>query len=324
MPKSNTSKMDEFASLESRDVREYWEHEAYDLTPWLASQIEDEGASEFENVLGLDLEVIEREKSVGKYSVDIYARVVGDGRTVIIENQLGDSDHDHLGKSIAYAAGVDADIIVWVAPRFNDEHQDAIQWLNAKSREDVDLFAIRLEVWTIQESPPAVRLNPVEKPSEWKEKAQRSRGAVSDRNRLREGFWTEFRDRIEDTRTPLRARKPQPRHYYSNSIGVSGYHISYFIDEDAGELGLELIIEDSPEVFEELQAQADALEGELGTELYWDDLRETRSGKMRSNIGVTRTADIEDRSQWDEYFDWMFEQGERFHEVFPDKLRELE
>ncbi len=123
----------DFQELEPQDVREYWTHEAHEFTPWLANEIRSEDASHLEDVLGLDLEVIQMEKSVGKYSVDILAEVVEDGRQVVIENQLDQSDHDHLGKSIAYAAGVDADIIVWIAPKFNDEHRDAFQWLNRNS-----------------------------------------------------------------------------------------------------------------------------------------------------------------------------------------------
>ena len=136
---------EEFHELEPQDVREYWTHEAHDFTPWLATSIGSEEVSHLEDVLGLDLEVTETEKSVGKYNVDIVAEVVDDGRQVVIENQLSSSDHDHLGKSIAYAAGVDADIIVWISPTFNDEHRDAIQWLNKNSREGIDLFAIRLD-----------------------------------------------------------------------------------------------------------------------------------------------------------------------------------
>jgi len=313
----------EFASLEPQDVRQYWEHEEYDFTPWLADEIETEGASDLEDVLGLDVEIIEREKSVGKYNVDIYAQVVDDGRTIVIENQLQDSDHDHLGKAIAYAAGVDADIIVWLAPAFNDEHRDAMQWLNENTREGIDLFAIRLEVWRIESSPPAVRFNAIEQPSEWKEKAQRSRGELSERDQLREEFWTAFRDQIEEASTPLSSRKPYPSHYYSNPIGVGGYHMSFYIDEDESELGLELIFEDDAEGFEELRDHAEELERELDADLYWGELRETRTGKMRSELEVKRDADIEDREQWDEYFDWMLEQGRRFHEVFPERLRQL-
>jgi len=316
--------MPEFAALEPQEVREYWKHEAYEFTPWLADEIESEGTSNLEDALGIDLEVLEREKNVGKYNVDIYAQVVDDGGTIIIENQLEDSDHDHLGKAIAYAAGVDADIIVWIAPEFNDEHGDAVQWLNNNSREGIDFFAIKLEVWRIADSPPSVRLNPVEKPSEWIEKAQRSRGEISDRDKRREEFWTEFRDRIQNKKTPLRPRKPYPSHYYSNPIGVGGYHISFYVNEDEEELGLELIIEDDEAVYHELKDQAAAIEAELGETVYWGDLRETRTGKMRSDLAVSRDADIRDRSQWDDYFDWMFEQAEAFHDIFPELLRELQ
>ncbi|GAB7121187.1 hypothetical protein [Natrinema pallidum] len=145
--------------------------EAQDFTPWIANEIRSADESELEDTLGLELEVVEEEKSVGRYNVDILAEVIDDNRNVVIENQLNSSDHDHLGKSIAYASGVDADIIVWIAPRFYDEHRDAMQWLNENSREGVDLFAVRLEVWKIGNSDPAVRLNPVVEPSEWKEKA---------------------------------------------------------------------------------------------------------------------------------------------------------
>lgn len=100
----------------TQDVREYWPDEARDFTPWLADAIRDEEASHLEDVLGLDLSVSAIEKSVGRYNVDILAQVIDDNRNVIIENQLGQSDHDHLGKAIAYAAGVDAAIIVWIAP----------------------------------------------------------------------------------------------------------------------------------------------------------------------------------------------------------------
>ncbi|UPV72723.1 DUF4268 domain-containing protein [Halorussus limi] len=316
--------MSSFASLTSQDVRDYWEHEEREFTPWLAEEIVAEDSSELENVLGLDLEVIEREKSVGKYNVDIFARVIDDGRNVVIENQLNDSDHDHLGKAIAYAAGVDADIIVWVAPRFNDEHRDAVQWVNENSREGVDLFAIRLEVWRIEDSPPAVRLNPVEKPSEWKEKAKRREGELSETKQLQEEFWTEFRNRIQASSSPLRARKPKPRHYYSNPIGKSGYHISFGIYWKEQDLRLELIIKDNEEAFQGLKSEKEAIESELRTDVEWVEPRETRGGNMRSNIRVAREADIENREQWDEYFDWMLEYGKRFHDVFPERLRQID
>ena len=102
----------EFEELEPQDARDYWTHEERDFTPWLEDELHEDGTSQLEDVLELDLTVNEREKRVGKCSIDLYAEATDDGRQVVIENQLSTSDHDQLGKAIAYAAGVEADIIV--------------------------------------------------------------------------------------------------------------------------------------------------------------------------------------------------------------------
>lgn len=315
--------MTEFASLESQDVREYWEHEERDFTPWLADQIRAETDSKLENTLELDLTVKEEEKSVGRYNVDILAEVVDDNRNVVIENQLGSSDHDHLGKSIAYASGVDADIIVWIAPRFYDEHRDAIHWLNENSREGVDLFAIRLEVWTIGGSDPAVRFNPVAEPSEWKEKAQRSDKELTDTQQLREEFWTALRDQIEARDTPLSPRKPPTSYYYNNPIGRSGFKLQFRIKVTENEAAVGLLIPDNPEAYFHLHEHQEAIANRFKRDLVWSDPEETRSGRERSEIMLTRRANIREKEEWDELIQWMIENGERFHDVFYDRLQQL-
>jgi hypothetical protein len=315
--------MPKFGSLESQDVREYWEHEADDFTPWLADEIRNEPVSEIEDTLGLDFQIIDVEKSVGRYNLDVLAEVVDDNRNVIIENQLNSSDHDHLGKSIAYASGVDADIIVWIAPRFYDEHRDAMQWLNENSREGVNLFALRLEVWRIGESEPAVRLNPVIEPSEWKEKAQRSDDELTDTEELREEFWTAFRDRIEERDTPLSPRKPFPDYYYNNPIGKSGFELQFTIKVSENELGAGLVIRDDAEAFWELSEERDEIDAHFDKEVIWNEPEETRSGKERSKIMVTKFADVTDQERWDDCLEWMMQNGEMFHEVFYDRVQRL-
>ncbi|MBS1263419.1 MAG: hypothetical protein MAG715_00600 [Methanonatronarchaeales archaeon] len=315
--------MPEFASLKSQEVRNYWKHEAQDFTPWLADEIRKEGTSDLEDALGLDLEIIEEEKSVGRYNVDILAEVVDDNRKVVIENQLNTSNHDHLGKAIAYASGVDADIIAWISPRFHDEHRDAVQWLNESSREGVDLFAIRLEVWRIGESKPAVRLNPVAEPSEWKEKAQRSKGELTETKKLQEEFWTEFRDIIEERSTALSARKPKPQHWYNNPIGKTGFKLTFSINSRDEEIRTSLIIPDDAEAYWQLAEEKDEIDAEFKENLSWNEPEETRSGKERSKILATRHADITNKNNWEEYLNWLLEHGERFHEVFYDRIQRL-
>jgi hypothetical protein len=315
--------MEDFASLESQDVREHWEHEAQDFTPWLADQIRAEEVSELEDALSLDLNVIQEEKSVGRYSVDILAEVVEDNRKVIIENQLDPSDHDHLGKAIAYASGVDGDILVWIAPQFYDEHRDAFQWLNQNSREGVDLFAIRLEVWRIGDSEPAVRLNPIAEPSEWREKAQRSNQELSDTKQLQEEFWTQFRDHIKNTDTRLSPRKPKPQHWYNNPIGKSGMSLSFVLNSRDGEIRSQLIIRDDADAYWSLAEDSGVIDSQIDRELHWIEPEETRAEKERSRILFRKDADIEDKDRWGEYREWFVECGELFHDHFHHRIQNL-
>ena len=56
---------------------------------------------------------------VGAYRVDIFITENGtDGRNVIIENQYGQTNHDHLGKIITRGSDKRANIVIWVAERF--------------------------------------------------------------------------------------------------------------------------------------------------------------------------------------------------------------
>lgn len=94
---------------EITDLRSIWPHEALNFTPWVAENVE-----LLADAVGLDITVDETESSVGNFNVDIQASETGTDRKIIIENQLEDTDHDHLGKLITYASGKDADVVIWV------------------------------------------------------------------------------------------------------------------------------------------------------------------------------------------------------------------
>ena len=113
-------------------IRDIWRCEAGSFTPWLAENLETLGHS-----LGLNLEFIEKEASVGSFSLDLLAKNTDDGEMVAIENQLEQTDHRHLGQSITYAAEHRAGYVVWVASRFRAEHRAAIDWLNEIAPEKV-------------------------------------------------------------------------------------------------------------------------------------------------------------------------------------------
>ena len=124
-------------TLQEVDIRDLWKHEQYDFSNWLA---EPENISYLNDVLGLTLVDVSQEVFVGSYRCDLVAKDETDGTKVIVENQLEASDHDHLGKIITYASGLDASVIVWIVKQAREEHRSAIEWLNNNTKSGIDFF----------------------------------------------------------------------------------------------------------------------------------------------------------------------------------------
>ena len=82
------------------DLRLVWKHEALEFTPWLSKS---ENMKLLGDTIGLDIEVEETESNVDGFSADIVGIDTNTGKRVIIENQLEDSNHTHLGQIITYA-----------------------------------------------------------------------------------------------------------------------------------------------------------------------------------------------------------------------------
>jgi len=179
--------------LEEMPVREVWPMEERHLTPWLAANLDVLQAE-----LGLRLELVEREHRVGRYELDLLLRSVEDGRTVIVENQFGNSDHNHLGQLLAYAAGTEADVVVWLAEAFTDEHLAALEWMNTAMGEGAGFFAITLKAVRIGDSLPAPIMETRLRPNEWLKKTVRQRQVVQ-RAAMEEYDWDRY---ATDLRVP--------------------------------------------------------------------------------------------------------------------------
>jgi hypothetical protein len=151
------------AKLERVPLRDIWGDEAKDFTPWLAS---DEGLSLVGEVIGIDLELVDTEVAVGPYWADILARAAGnETHKVVIENQLGKTDHDHLGKIITYAAGLGARTLVWVSDRFCDEHREALDFLNENTGEALAFYGLEIHALRIANSLPAPQFSVISSPN---------------------------------------------------------------------------------------------------------------------------------------------------------------
>jgi hypothetical protein len=109
--------------IRKENLREVWEREDTEFTPWLAKS---ENLELLAAALHLDQLTLEAtEHDVGRFSADIVARDANG--LVLIENQIEPTDHRHLGQILTYLAGLeDAATVVWIAKEFLEEHRAAI------------------------------------------------------------------------------------------------------------------------------------------------------------------------------------------------------
>lgn len=74
-------------------------------------------------------DVLGRRRWDGGLRADLTARDAA-GRVIVVEAQIGEADHDHLGKLMTYATALRAGIAVWAVaamePPFLREHLDAL------------------------------------------------------------------------------------------------------------------------------------------------------------------------------------------------------
>ena len=173
---------------EITDLRSIWPHEALNFTPWVAENVD-----LLADAVGLDITVDETESSVGDFNVDIYASETGTDRKIIIENQLEDTDHDHLGKLITYASGKGADVVIWVVKHAREEHKAAVEWLNNHTDDKIGFFLCEIKLFQIGDSQIAPAFTVVERPNDWTKEIRKTASANSTQQQRLE-YWQAFND----------------------------------------------------------------------------------------------------------------------------------
>ena len=306
------------------DLRATWPNEAQHFTPWLAENI-----AELGEALGMDLELQQTEAPVGGYSLDILANDLGSSRPVIIENQLEATNHGHLGQLLTYAAGFDAETVVWVTRDFRDEHRQALDWLNQRTGENTQFFGVVIELLRIDDSRLAPFFRVVASPNSWRKETVTHGDSNLDRavSAQRERYRKYFQNLIDTLREKHRftnARTAQPSSWYTFSSGYSGirYGASFTGQKQAKiELNIDYPDRDrNVSLLTLLKAQSEDIERQIGHSLVWEAL----DGRRVCRIMLLIPGSIDDDDDTlEEIQNWMTDHLLKFREAFSPHLAQL-
>lgn len=269
--------------LKEVDIRDLWKHEQYDFSNWLA---EPENIAYLNDILGLTLVDVDKEKYVGSYRCDIVAKDETSDITVIIENQLEASNHDHLGKIITYASGLDAKVVVWIVKQAKEEHRSAVEWLNNNTRSGIDFFLIELHAYKIGDSDPAPKFEVIEQPNDFI-KSSKTTGKSDSLNKSqaeRMAFWEQFNNEVVSHGKPFNTRKATTDHWYNVAIGSSACYISITLVNSSSFVGVELTIPDNKDLFDSLYEKKDEINDKIGFDMEWERLDEKKACKIIHKI----------------------------------------
>lgn len=298
--------MARFGKLEFVDLREAWEYEDRNFTPWLADNLD-----LIAETLGMDgLEFVGREVNVDGFRADILARDPhDDSHRVLIENQLEDSDYDHLRQILTYWTGLEkAQTVVWIARDFWGEHLAAIRRLNERTVESFAFFAVIVRVAKIGDSALAPVFEIVEKPNQWDRRVRsetRAAAGNSELGDLRADFWRNYNQLYPSDHSLRDAHRSANVRVPVESVGLRivlcllKTGVGIYADGKRGE--------DKSEVFSRIQRFAKRFSERTGQSL-------GAPGDWHYELYSPR-MDMSDRANWRAAADWLHEKLALYREI---------
>lgn len=270
--------------------------------------------------------VKDTEVQVGAGRIDILATDKDTGRPIIIENQLESSDWDHLGRMLFYAASQDADTIIWIAREFKEEHWLTLKWLNQRTGSQARFFGIAVEVWSIENSPPAPHFRVVVAPDDWRRGSPRR----VPNNQYRE-FWQTLKCKLKQDNPDIKSDEDPANPWlsvdYAGGVRYSFDHTLDLENEFYLALQLDTLLPSKPSLewchaaFDHLKKDRERIKKELGP-LEWD--REWQ-GKRGSRIISYYPFNFYDLIEYSDVLHaWAVEQYSLFRKTFDPKTKNLD
>jgi len=236
------------------------------------------------DVLDINLCSAEREQSAGSFSIDLVAED-NDGNSVVIENQLEKSNHDHLGKLITYLSAVEAKAGVWIVKDPRAEHIKAINWLNESN--SASFYLIKVEAISIGNSRPAPLLTLIVGPSEEGREVGKIKKEQYERYAIRERFWQQLLDYAK-TKTKIHSNISATEHNWLGTKAglLPGLGLNYAVRQHSIDVELYIDLGKDKEkenlaFFEKLEKQKPRIEKVFGGKLEWQRLEGKRSCRIK-------------------------------------------
>ena len=219
---------------------------------------------------------------------------------VIIENQLDRSNHDHLGKLIAYLIVNGAKAAIWIVADPRPEHIRAISGLNESSLGS--FYLLKLEAVRIEDSPPAPLLTLIVGSSEESQEAGETKKEFTERYILRHRFWTQLLERAQK-KTSLHVNTlPNNSNCIKTSTGNGEFYFRYLVQRHTSDI--ELYIDrgkdadsENEKIFDTLEKAKRKIEETFGEPLEWQRLEGQRSCRIGKRFSLGGYRDDEDKWQ---------------------------
>jgi len=303
------------------DLRQVFQNESSDFTPWLENNID-----ELSEVIGIEIIDVRREGGVGNFSCDLIGTEANSEDKVIIENQLAQTDHAHLGQIITYASGVGAKYVVWVAKKIREEHQKSLEWLNENASE-ISFFGVEVAAIAIDESKPAVSFRLVIEPNTWSKEVKQATEQIDERHQKYLQFFSRLVAEYEKVKPEWHHLTARPDSWLSFGAGKTGFSFVWaFRGDNRFDTELYIDTKDKDEVkayFAELKQYQKEIDSKI-PDLNWEELPERRGSRIAAYKKMPAPIKKLTNEQINELIQWAISQMDIFRQVFPNYINKLE
>ena len=249
-----------------------WKHEALDFTTWLQDNLDIVNAA-----TGLSITTAEKEQAAGPFRADLVAQDASD-HYIIIENQYGKTNHDHLGKLITYVSAFGAKAGVWIAEEPRPEHVHAVTWLNETQLGD--FYILKAEAIVIEteqgQSAPAPLLTLIVGPSAETKAIGATKDRISDVKLVLREFWTQLLEHAKSHSRLHANLNPTTSNWVATSIGKSYLMLTYVVGASNSRVELYIDKPQNPSVnaaaYDHFLNYKEQIESTFGNALEWQEL----------------------------------------------------